>query len=161
MRRFSRPLATLTVTSAAIAIGWAALAQAQPAPPTFATFYGQVLVGGENLDPVTQPVIAFVNGKSCGVATQTLIAEPGEGVPEDDVGKTVYVIDVLADGSDNYERIGCGHPGDPITLYFPVAGRTSTTQPLFQALQTRADIDLDISLSHSAGIPSLAADGVN
>ena len=152
------------IAAASAAIGWAALAGAQspPGAPTFAYLYGQVLVGGENVAPESQPVIAFVNGISCGGApTTTLVATEGDDVPEEDIGRTVYVIDVLANGTNNYERTGCGEPGLPIMLYLPAIGRMSSQQPLFQSGPIRADLELDIALTQRAGIPQLAADGAN
>ncbi|MEX0782745.1 MAG: hypothetical protein WD557_08850 [Dehalococcoidia bacterium] len=151
---------------AAVAASFAVVAlvhaQSPPGAPTFAYVYGRVLLGGENLIPDTQPVIAFVNGKACGgTPTNTLVASEGDDVKPEDVGRTVYVIDVLADGTNTYERLGCGRPGDPILLYFPAAGRTSSVQPLFQSGPLRADLELDIALSQRAGIPQLAADGAN
>ncbi len=142
-------------------VGWAALAQAQtvPSPPTFAYLYGRVTVGVENVSPETQPVLAFVNGTSCGGApTETFIATEGDDTPDEDVGATVYVIDVLADGESSYEREGCGHPGDPITIYLPSIGRMGSSQPLFQAGHTRADIELDVVLQFRASVPQLAID---
>jgi hypothetical protein len=119
-------------------------------------------VGGENIVPETQPIVAFVNGVSCGGSpAMTSVATDGDDVPEEDVGRTVYVIDVLANGTNTYERPGCGQPGLPITLYFPAIGRMSTQQPLFQSGPTRADLELDVVLSQRAGIPQLAADGPN
>ncbi|MGH2627842.1 MAG: hypothetical protein ACRDHY_14465, partial [Anaerolineales bacterium] len=112
MLRTRTAAATIAATAFAAAVGCAALVQAQaPAPPTFGYLFGQVTVEGENIAPETQPVIAFVNGVSCGSA-QTFIAIEGDEVPPADVGRTVYVIDVFADGARNYERPGCGHPGD-------------------------------------------------
>jgi hypothetical protein len=164
MPRIRRPLATFIIAAASTAAGWAALAGAQspPGAPTFAYVYGQVLVGGANISPETQPVIAFVNGVSCGgTPTTTLVATAGDDVPEEDIGRTVYVIDVLANGTNNYERVGCGQPGVPIMLYLPSMGRMSSQQPLFQSGPIRADLELDIALSQRTGIPQLASDGAN
>lgn len=164
MPRTRRPLATLTIAAVSVALGWAALAAAQspPGAPTFAYVYGQVLIGGANISPETQPVIAFVNGVSCGgTPTTTIVAAEGDDVPEEDIGRTVYVIDVLANGTNTYERLGCGQPGIPITLYLPSIGRMSSQQPLFQSGPIRVDLELDVALSQRAGIPQLAADGAN
>jgi hypothetical protein len=106
-------------------------------------------------------VIAFVNGQSCGAPANTLVAVEGDDVPEEDVGRTVYVIDVLANGANNYEREGCGQPGDAIMLYFPASGRASSEQPLFQAGPSRVDLELDVMLGHRVGLPSLASDGTD
>lgn len=144
-------------------LGWAgALAQDAPGPPSFAYAYGRVLVNGENLAPEVQPVIAFVNGKSCGGApVSTFVATPGDDVPDEDVGRTVYVIDVLADGTNTYERPGCGRSGDPIMLYFPTIGRSSTQQPLFQPGPLRTDLELDVALQFRATLPQLSGDGTD
>jgi hypothetical protein len=137
----------------------AAAAQGQPAPPTFAYLNGRVTVNEANVSPEYQPVLAFVHGNSCGGAlTNTFVATEGDDVPEEDVGSTVYVIDVLSDGSQNYERAGCGRPGDVITLYLPSIGRMASAQPLFQAGPTRADIELDVALDFRARAPQLAGD---
>ena len=164
MPRIRRPLATLLIAAASAAAGWAALAGAQspPGAPTFAYVYGRVLQGGENISPEAQPVIAIVNGASCGgTPTTTLVATEGDDVPEEDVGRTVYVIDVLANGTNTYERAGCGQPGLPITLYFPAIGRMSSQQPLFQAGPIRADLELDIALIHRSTVSQVASDGSN
>jgi hypothetical protein len=150
-----------TLVTAGIASWALAESQAQPAPPTFAYLFGRVTVEGENVSPEAQPVLAFVNGKSCGEAATTFVATEGEDVPDDDVGSTVYVIDVLGDGTHNYEREGCGHPGDPITIYLPTIGRMASARPLFQAGPTRADVELDILLAFRAGVPQLASDASN
>lgn len=156
---------TLMAAGGVIAVatfGSLAMAQTPPTPPTFTYLYGLALLGGENLSPENQPVVAFVNGQSCGGGTaQTFVATEGENVPDGDVGRTVYVIDVLADGTKTYERAGCGHPGDPILLYFPMSGRMASTQPLFQAGPLRADVDLGVALPHRAVIPQVASDGPN
>ena len=164
MKLFTRTRA-LTGAGGLVAIatfGSLAVAQSPPSPPTFTYLYGQALVGGENLSPENQPVVAFVNGRSCGGGTaQTFVATEGQDVPVEDVGRTVYVIDVLADGTNNYERAGCGHPGDPILLYFPMSGRMASTQPLFQAGPLRADVDLGVALPQRASIPQVTSDGGN
>jgi hypothetical protein len=163
MLALRRPAALLLPGVAFFGASWLGLAGAQspPAAPTFAYIYGQALINGQNLTPEVQPVIAFVNGQSCGAPATTLVATEGDDVPEEDVGRTVYVIDVLADGTDNYERPGCGEAGDPVVLYFPASGRISTDQPIFQSGPIRADLDLDVALDNRAGLPSLASDGTN
>ena len=155
-----RALAVLVAAGAVYSVV-AALAQA-PSPPTFAYLYGRVAVDGANVVPETQPVIAFVNGKSCeGAPTQTFVAAEGDDVPPEDIGRTVYVIDVLADGENVYEREGCGHPGDPILLYLPAIGRMSSTQPLFQPGPLRADLPLDLWLSYRQVVPAVASEGAD
>lgn len=152
--------AVIAVSGALAALVSLGLAESQPVPPSFAYLYGRVLVEGENISPESQPVMAFVNGKSCGGApSNTFVAIEGEGVPDEDVGRTVYVLDVLADGTKVYERPGCGHTGDQVILYFPVIGRMSSQRPLFQPGPQRADLELDIALQFRAGIPAIATDG--
>lgn len=155
-------ITALATTAVAGAVCSLALALAQPSPPTFAYLYGQVLVGGQNISPQTQPVIAFVNGKSCtGTPTTTFVATEGDDIPEEDVGRTVYVIDVLADGSALYERPGCGQAGDPIIFWFPEIGRMPSTRPLFQPGPTRADLELDVHLAYRGVVPELASEGAD
>uniref|UniRef100_UPI00332CC1B7 hypothetical protein n=1 Tax=Pseudoalteromonas sp. 5-MNA-CIBAN-0065 TaxID=3140421 RepID=UPI00332CC1B7 len=85
-----------------------------------------------------QPVIAIVRGRACGEGTTTVATEPPA-----DAGKTVYVLQVLADGPEAGQRPGCGRDGDVAMLYFPAAGRIALEQPLFQTGQTvRADLTL-------------------
>jgi hypothetical protein len=148
-----------TLVTGGMAFAAAAEAQSPPAPPTFAYLYGRATVGGENIVPESQPLLAFVNGKSCGaMAANTFVAADGDGVPEEDVGSTVYVIDVLAGGDRNYERPGCGQTGDPITLYPPAMGRLPSVQPLFRAGPMRADLEFDVNLQFRAILPQLAPD---
>ena len=114
---------------------------------------------GANLDPAEQQVIALVNGKACGEST-TFVAEAGEGVPAADVGKTVYVVNVLADGPDAGQRSGCGVAGALITLYFPVSHRIALQQPQFVVGGQRADVELGPELAFRMPLPMLAGDGL-
>ena len=102
-----------------------------PPQPDFFWPYGRVQVGRANLAPSEQPVVALIGGIVCGSAT-TRIATPGPDTPAEDAGKTVYVVDVLADGSGPGQRPGCGHVGSPVTLYFPGSGRIAGHHPTFQ-----------------------------
>ena len=129
-----------------------------PPQPTFFWPYGKALSGGSNLVPAVQPVIAFVNGIACGSDT-TLVATPGEGTPASDVGKTVYAIDVAADGTAVGERAGCGHAGDPVMLYFPQSGM-AVQQPSFHQGPQRADLDL-VPMGFRLRAPMLASDRSN
>ena len=113
---------------------------------------------GGNLEPAIQPVIAIVNGKVCGQATTT-IALPGAGVPPGDVGRTVYVIDVLAAGSNTGQEPGCGTPGAPVTLYFPQSQRIAVEQPAFQQGGHRNDLNLATQLVFKLQGPMVANDG--
>ena len=131
-------------------------AQTPPAP-TFYWPYGTVQVAGANLTPAIQPVLAFVNGRACG-SDVTRIATAVEGTPAGDVGKTVYVIDVLADGSATGERAGCGHAGDPVMLYFPQTG-IALQQPQFKQGGQRVNLDITIQMGFHARLPAMATDG--
>jgi hypothetical protein len=142
------PAALLTTTALA----------ADPGVPDFFWPYGRVLVNGANLSPTAQPVVALVNGKVCGFAeTKVATAEPG--TPAEDVGKTVYVIDVLADGPGAGQRPGCGHPGDPVTLYFPGSHLIADVQPTFQQGPLRLDLNLTRSLTARLFGGMVSADG--
>ncbi len=134
-------------------------AQAQgPPQPDFFWPYGTVLFDGGNIDPAIQPVLAIVNGKVCGQAT-TMIAGPGAGVPASDVGRTVYVVDVLAAGSNAGQMPGCGTPGAPVTLYFPQAQRVALEQPAFQQGGHRVNLNLGPALIYRLQTPMVANDG--
>ncbi len=128
-----------------------------PPQPDFAWPYGVVQAAGANLDPAEQPVLALLNGRVCGHAT-TEVAAAQDGTPASDVGKTVYVVDVLANGTESGHLPGCGTPGAPITLYFPVAGRVALQQPLFAQGGQRADLELGQPLVFRLQAPLLASD---
>lgn len=130
-----------------------AVSAAGPPQPDFAWPYGKVQQDGANITPGVQRVIALVNGKACGEG-MTLVAQAGPGVPAGDVGKTVYVVDVLADGTSPGQRVGCGHPGDIISLYFPgfaPAGGATNHIPGGKPTARRRP-------RHGAGVPPAGAD---
>ena len=131
-----------------------------PSPPDFFWPYGTVQAGGSNIEPAQQTVIGLVNGRACGDAT-TLVAPPGPGVPAGDVGKTVYVVDVLADGFNLGQRPGCGHPGDTVYLYFVGSHRLAAQQAFFTAGGQRFDVQLGPELAFRLTAPVLASDGPN
>lgn len=159
--RQQRRLAVGVLASAFLALSVLGLVSAaDPPQPDFAWPYGKVQLDGENLTPPVQRVIALVNGKTCGEA-MTLTAQAGNGVPVGDVGKTVYVVDVLADGTSAGQRSGCGRPGDVISLYFPDSHRMAAQQTTFQAGSQRLDLDLGPELSFRLQGPMLANDGLN
>jgi hypothetical protein len=118
-----------------------------------------VQLAGGNLEPEVQPVIALVNGKACG-EDETFVAQAGEGVPPEDVGKTVYVVNVLADGAGAGQRAGCGDPGELVSLYFVGSHRIALQQPQFEAGGLRVDVELGPELSFRMPLPMLAGDGV-
>ena len=103
-------------------------------------------------------MIAFVRGQACGL-TRPLVATADPGNPPADVGKTVYTIDVLADGPGTGQRPGCGRPGDPVLFYLPVAGRLANQQPLFVQGEQRVDLSVDVSLGARLIIPVVSDDG--
>lgn len=128
-----------------------------PGPPDFYWPYGIVQADGANLSPAVQPVQAFVNGVLCGEGV-TLVATAGENVPANDVGKTVYKIDILADGTRVDQRPGCGTAGDEVTFYFPAMRRFATQNPPFQQGGERLDLTLAGPLQYRAIAPATARD---
>ena len=131
-----------------------------PPHPDFFWPYGTVQLGGSNIEPAQQTVIGLVNGRACGEAT-TLVATAGPGVPPGDVGKTVYVVDVLADGPNAGQRPGCGHPGDQVLLYFVGSHRLAVQQAFFAVGGQRLDVQLGPELAFRLTTPVLASDGSN
>lgn len=135
------------------------LAGAQSPPqPDFFWPYGTVLQSGANIAPAQQPLIALVRGQACGF-TETLVATAQPGNPPGDVGKTVYAVDVLADGAGAGQRPGCGRLGDPVTFYLPQIGRVASQQPLFQQGEQRVDLSAAIALGERLVIPVVSDDG--
>lgn len=160
-RRRKWRVAAGVLASSILAIAAVCLVSAAgPPQPDFAWPYGKVQQDDANLAPAVQRVIGIVNGKACGEA-MTLIALAGVGVPAGDVGKTVYVVDVLADGPNSGQRPGCGRPGDIISLYFPDSHRLAAQQTTFQAGSQRLDVDLAPELVFRLQGPMLANDGLN
>jgi hypothetical protein len=149
-------LFSLLVGAAAVST----VAADSPPVPDFFFPYGIVQMGGTNLNPSIQPVLAFVNGKTCGDAV-TQIAGAAPDTPAGDVGKTVYVVDVLANGTALGQRPACGHAGDSVTLYFPVSHAIGNQQPAFKQGGERVDLDLTTNLSHRLITPQVALDGSN
>lgn len=159
-RRFIRHLATGVLASSILAAPVSGALAVDPPQPDFFWPYGIVQVDGANVSPELQPVLALVNGKVCGEAT-TLVATAGPGVPPGDVGKTVYVVDVLADGAATGQREGCGRPGDTVLLYFPASRRMAVQQLAFVSGGQRANVDLGAELQFRLQGPMVANDGVN
>lgn len=147
----------LVLLSAAFAAVFSDASAEGPPQPDFYWPYGTVSVEGENLQPAVQPVLAIVNGRVCGSGA-TSIANAGAGVPSADVGRTVYVLDVLADGTNTGQAPGCGHPSDPVTLYFPESQRLAFERPLFRQGPERVDLNLGPVLASRLQTPMLAAD---
>jgi hypothetical protein len=155
-----RALVVCLAAAATIAAATIATLVAAEAPPVpdFYWPYGTVQVEGTNISPTVQPIIAFVNGRSCGQSASTSFVEDNSDSPPVDAGKTVYVVNVLADGTGPGQRVGCGTAGAPVTFYFPVVGRIASQQPLFKAGGERVNLTLDVSLSNRMLAPFAAAD---
>ena len=160
-RRIFVRVAVLVLVSAFLALAAIPLAgAADPPQPDFFWPYGRVQLDGANIEPAEQTVIGIVNGIACGEAT-TLVATEGPGVPAGDVGKSVYVVDVLAEGTSAGHRAGCGRAGDSVLLYFAESHRIAQQVPLFAAGGLRVDVDLGSELVHRLRGPMLASDGVD
>jgi hypothetical protein len=141
----------------ALAIASVAAADGPPAPDFFWP-YGRVQLLGANIVPEVQPVVAIIAGKTCGL-DQTRVATVDPGNPPEDIGKTVYVVDVLSGGTGTGQRAGCGRAGDPVTLYFPKMHRFARQQPAFQQGGLRVNLDLGPELSNRVVSALAAADG--
>ena len=106
------------------------VAKAQPSPP--ATFAGTVKVYGQGV-PDGTPVLALVNGKTCGESSR----EPGQKgtwTVDKDVadlgmhaGDSIYIVDVASDS----QTPGCGTEGATIT--FLVAGQPAHQKGVWKA----------------------------
>jgi hypothetical protein len=105
-----------------------------------------------------QPVVAFVHDTNCG-AGSTSVAEAGDGVPASDAGKTVYVLDVLADGPGAFQRTGCGRPGDVVRLYLPLLHAFLLPPSTFHQGFQRLDTTPGVPLGFQVRTPLTAADG--
>ncbi len=134
----------------------AAGAQAPPQPDFFWP-YGTATILGVNLVPPVQPVIAFIDGRACGNG-ETKIAAASNDNPPADVGKTVYVVNVLAAGTGLGQRPGCGGSGSTVVLYFPVAGRIAIQSPAFVPGGRRVDLELGIALPNRLVLPMTASE---
>ncbi len=136
-------------------------AQNPPPLPDFTTAFGQVQLDGSNISPSEQTVIAFVNGRACGFGASEVASNDPDNTT--DVGKTVYVVDVRADGSGVFQLPGCGTQNDAISFYFPESGRMAVEETTFTgppAGFVRVDLSLDIALSHRLSAQLTASDGI-
>lgn len=159
--RRTRRLAIPVLALLLLGLGAVSFAAAQDPPqPDFFWPYGTVQLAGENIQPSQQRVIGLANGRACGEST-TLVAMAGPGVAAGDVGKTVYVVEILAEGAGAGHRPGCGRPGEPVMLYFPESRRLAQQQPSFVVGGQRVDVELGPELSYRLQGPMLASDGVN
>ncbi len=137
--------------------GGVAFAQTPPQPDFFWP-YGTIQQSGANLVPEEQSLLAFVRGAACG-ATRTLVGTAGPGTPAGDVGKTVYAIDVLADGPGSGQREGCGRDGDPVLFYLPEISRVSEQKPAFHQGDERVNLTMDVVLGVRLVLPVVSDDG--
>ena len=156
--RTARTLAGVLAFSLLAGLLTPAFAQNSPQPDFFWP-YGRVQQGGTNIVPETQTVVGLVNGKACGEAV-TKVAQAGPGVPAGDVGKTVYVVDILANGTGPGQRPGCGTPGASVQLYFAGSHRMASQQTFFTAGPQRFDVELGPELGFRLTAPVLASDGM-
>lgn len=135
-------------------------AAAQPPLPEFATRYGTILDAGANLDPPSQPIVAIVNGRVCG-SDRTFIAPPGPNVPPEDVGRTVYRIDVYAKGDGPGHHPDCAVVGDTIRFYLPESGRFANETSTFAPGAERLDLTVGDPLPYRGLAPRVARDGTD
>jgi len=156
--RIPRRFAFLLFVAPGAAMALSAQASSPPLPD-FYWPYGRVQDAGANLAPEVQPLFTMVNGRVCGVA-ETTVAAAAPGIPAADTGKTVYVVDVAADGTGPGQFPGCGRPGDTVVFYFPLAARLAVEQPAFQQGGARVDLELGPALSFRLLAPLPASDGV-
>lgn len=160
------PLFALLAVIAVAAVVAAFPSRAQPpAFPEFTTVYGRALIDGENLQPPTQPLVAFVNGRACGWTSVALTpdADDGEGEdaePDPDAGRTVYAVDARSGGDGLYQLPGCGQAGDAIRFYLPLSGRMAEEDARFGGEgAVRADLSFDVDLRWRLRAPQLANEG--
>lgn len=145
----------VVLAAAAAALGLVAGHADGPPATDYARFYGRVLADNTDLQPQTQPVIALVRGAACGDGLTKAATEPPA-----DAGKTVYTLQVLADGANAGQRPGCGREGDPVTFYLPAIGRIALERPPFRGNQAaRADLTLTMRLPNRMTVPMAAGDG--
>jgi len=131
-----------------------------PSAPDFTTVFGPVQLDSQNILPNEQPVIAFVNGRSCGTDTTQVAADVPSNEP--DIGKTVYAVDVLADGTGFSQLPECGADGDTITFYFPALHRVANETSTFTGVGfKREELTLDSELIFRFPVPLVTADGIN
>jgi hypothetical protein len=154
-----RSVVALALAAFAALAALSAVAADSPPIPDFFWPYGKALVNGANLVPAQQTVVGIVNNRACGV-DKTLVATASPGTPADDVGKTVYVVNILADGTASGQQKGCGHPGDPVIIYFPESHRVGFPQATFQQGGQRVDLNLGPELSFRQLVPLASSDGI-
>lgn len=136
------------------------LGQGIPGPPNFALFYGTVQDNDENIVPAEQTMLAIVNGQVCGSARTSVAEDVPENSPEF-IGKTVFTINVMADGDGAFQRPGCGNDGDSVRFYFPEVGRFAEQTGTFAPVEggpLEANLTLGPELSARLSVPLIARD---
>jgi hypothetical protein len=128
-----------------------------PTPPDFSTVFGPVQLDGQNLQTSEQTLIAMVNGQACGhTATQVASDDPSN---EPDIGKTVFAVNVMANGSGFSQVPGCGTNGDIIHFYLPEEHRLATETSVFSGVGfQRQELTLDAELVNRLPVPLVTAD---
>ena len=163
-RRYPLATASLLVAVSALAAlfgfrGTAEGVDPPPAPPDFTTVFGPVQLDGQNISPAVQPIVAFVNGNSCGDSEEQTQVASDDPANAPDIGKTVYAISVFADGSGFGQSPGCGTSGDSIHFYLPALHRMANETATFDGVGfTRQELTLGPELQFRATVPVLAAD---
>ena len=128
-----------------------------PPPPDFTTIFGPVQLDGQNIVPNDHLIIAMVNGRGCGYDTTKVAADDPSNAP--DIGKTVFAINVLADGTGSSQALGCGVPGDRIYFYFPDLRRFATETAQFVGIGfERTPLTLSEELTNRIYLPLVVKD---
>jgi len=157
--RVRSSIAAFFVLAVAAAPFAASAQQGPPSVPDFFWPYGRVRLDGADISPAQQPVIAFVGGQHCGNDT-TRVATADDTTPAEDVGHTVYVVNVMAAGTAPGQAPGCGTPGAAVQFWFPVSGYLALQVPLFATGGQRIDLDLGTRLGERRTLPQLVSDGL-
>ena len=149
----------LALAAIALAATSAASAAAQSPPlPNFFWSYGTVQLDAANLDPPEQPVVALVGGAACGSST-TFIATASPDTPIEDLGRTVYSLNVRPDGTGAGQQSGCGREGESVLFWFPALSRFAFESPLFHQGEERVDLTLGPPLGVRLPLPFISDDG--
>ena len=153
-------LALATVAGLFASRGVAFSVDPPPSPPDFTTVFGPVQVDGQNIVPSEQMVMAFVNGRSCGTDSTKVASDDPSNEP--DIGKTVYAVSVLADGSGFSQALGCGTNGDTVSFYFPDLHRLANESTMFSGVGfKREELTLGSEMSFRLPTTLVTADGID
>ncbi len=154
-------LITLAVIAAVFAFRGVVSGAEPPGPPDFTVVFGPVQLDGQNISPNEQVVIAIVNGLSCGNAVTQVASDDPTNAP--DIGKTVYALNVFADGAGLSQAPGCGSNGDIISFYFPEQRRLAVETATFTGIgsPSRKGLTLGPELTFRQSVPLVSSDGVN